>query len=88
MLSALRFLWQVSRGHRLRPWRSPLLRWRLETYSGKQAGAIGAGVFLKFVWHERRNLLRFLRWTGQMERYRRLSRHPAQSGAAGPDEGR
>jgi len=88
MLAAIRFLWHVSRGHRLRPWRSPLLRWRLETYSGRPAESIGMGTFLGFVWFERTNLLRFLHWTGQMEHFRRMSRHPAQSGVAGPDEGR
>jgi len=33
----LRFLWRASRGYRLRPWNSPYLRWRIETYSGLHA---------------------------------------------------
>ena len=28
------FLWRATRGHRLQPWRSPYLRWRVETYTG------------------------------------------------------
>src|SRR6266446_6098144 len=32
----LRFLWNATRGNRLRPWRSPYLRWRLETYADQK----------------------------------------------------
>ena len=30
-------LWRLARGYRLRPWRSPYLRWRMETYWGLHA---------------------------------------------------
>ena len=40
MGSAMRFLWNATRGHRLRPWRSDYLRWRIETYSGREAKTI------------------------------------------------
>ena len=63
---AARFLWQASRGHRLRPWRSPYLLWRIETYSGMPADSIGAGAFWRFLWRERRALASYLRWTGEM----------------------
>ena len=36
----LRILWRLTRGYRLRPWRSPYLRWRIETYWGLDAGEI------------------------------------------------
>ncbi|PYT18015.1 MAG: hypothetical protein DMG59_05770 [Acidobacteria bacterium] len=58
----LRFLWRASKGYRLCPWRSPYLRWRIETYSGLHAEQISAGDFWRFVWSERRELVRFLRW--------------------------
>ena len=32
MLEPIRFFWNATRGHRLRPWRSEYLRWRLETF--------------------------------------------------------
>jgi len=32
--------WRLARGYRLRPWRSPYLRWRIETYSGIHADKI------------------------------------------------
>ncbi|HEY7838433.1 MAG TPA: hypothetical protein VIC54_07530 [Terriglobales bacterium] len=88
MLTALRFAWNATRGHRLRPWRSPYLRWRVETFSGLEADKVGMRRFLAFCWRERRGLLRFLRWTGAMEGHRRhsLRRHPVQSAQAGPAE--
>ena len=68
MFEALRFLWNATRGHRLAPWRSPFLRWRVETYSGKKAETLRARDVFGFMWTERWELLHFLRWTGQMQR--------------------
>jgi hypothetical protein len=58
----LRFLWHSLAGYRLTPWKSPYLRWRIETYSGIPAESIGFREFRKFVWGERKGLLRYLRW--------------------------
>ena len=69
MLGALRFLWLATKGHRLRPWESPYLRWRLETYSGLHAESITAKDFWRLFVKERRQLLRFLRWTGEMKKF-------------------
>ena len=68
MFAALRFLWNATRGHRFAPWRSPYLRWRVETYSGRRAETLTAGSVLGFVWASRGELLRFLAWTGEMQR--------------------
>ncbi len=68
MLAAAMFVWNATRGHRFTPWRSPYLRWRLETYSGRHAEDITAGFMLGLVWKEKRQFLRFLRWTGQIRR--------------------
>lgn len=62
----LRFLWIATRGYRLRPWRSPYLRWRIETYSGIPADSIDARSFFRFVWKERRSLWQYLRWVRRM----------------------
>jgi hypothetical protein len=62
----IRFLWRASRGYRLRPWCSPYLRWRIETYSGLHADQIGFGDFWRFVWSHRRDLVRFLAWADRM----------------------
>ena len=69
MLEGLRFLWNATRGDRLRPWRSPYLRWRLETYTGKRADTITARDFWTLFWTEKMQLFRFLRWTGEIRGY-------------------
>jgi len=55
------------RGHWLHPWRSPYLRWRIETYSGIPAEKVDARVFWKFLSAEKRRLLKFLIWTMEIE---------------------
>jgi len=69
MLETARFLWAATRGHRLRPWRSPFLCWRLETFTGKHADAVGARDFWQFLVAERGQLLRFSRWLAEMRGY-------------------
>jgi hypothetical protein len=64
----LRFLWIASAGYRLRPWRSPYLRWRIETYSGIPAASIGFTQFWRFVWRERHSLWRYLNWVDRNSR--------------------
>jgi len=59
-------LWDLTRGYRLRPWKSPYLRWRIETYWGVHAGRISFGSFWKFVWRQRKELRRYVRWAGRM----------------------
>ena len=66
MFAAMRFIWNATRGSRLRPWRSPYIRWRIETYSGMHAETLTGRDVLRFTWRERRQLLRFLRWTSEM----------------------
>ncbi len=59
------FLWLASRGYRLRPWASPYLRWRIETYSGMPAENLDRSSFMKFVWRERQSLYAYLKWVGK-----------------------
>jgi hypothetical protein len=68
LFGALRFIWNATRGHRLTPWRSEFLRWRVETYSGKPAETLKTRDVLGFVWDSRWELLSFLAWTGRLER--------------------
>jgi hypothetical protein len=58
----LRVMWRLARGYRLRPWRSPYLRWRIETYWGLQADAIDRRTFWQFAWEHRDELRRYLKW--------------------------
>jgi hypothetical protein len=62
----LRFLWRATKGHRFRPWRSPYLLWRIETYWGWHAERITAADFWQFAWGHRSDLVRFLRWAARM----------------------
>lgn len=68
MISAVRFLWNATSGNRLRPWRSEYLKWRIETYSGMKAESIAPLDILRFIWREKWNLLRFLKWTGDLQK--------------------
>jgi hypothetical protein len=69
MTAGLRFFWRATRGHRLRPWRSEYLRWRLETFTGKHAEDVGARDFWAFLKSERRQIMRYLRWLAEMREY-------------------
>jgi len=61
----LRLLWQMTRGYRLKAWKSPYLRWRIETYWGLPAEAIDFRSFWTFLWRCRRELVRYLRWASK-----------------------
>ncbi len=67
----VRFLWNATRGHHLTPWRSPYLRWRVETYCGVKMDKVGFLEFWGFMFRERKELMRFLRWTATMDGYAR-----------------
>jgi hypothetical protein len=67
LFAALRFLWNATRGHRLAPWRSDYLRWRIETFSGKRAETLTAFNVLGFLWATRWEILSFLAWTNRLE---------------------
>jgi hypothetical protein len=69
MRPMLRFLWNATRGHRIAPWRSPYLLWRIETYTGVKMTQIGFLEFWEFLWNERANLWRFLKSTAAIDAY-------------------
>jgi hypothetical protein len=68
MFAPLRFLWNATRGHRLTPWRSEYLRWRVETYSGKHAEMLTVQDIFGFVWASRWELLSYLVWIDRLDR--------------------
>jgi hypothetical protein len=68
LLAPFRFLWNATRGHRLAPWRSDYLRWRIETFSGKRAETLTMASVLGFLWATRWEILGFLAWTHRLER--------------------
>jgi hypothetical protein len=68
LFEPIRFLWNATRGSRLTPWRSAYLRWRIETYSGLWAEKLKMRDVFGFMWTSRWELLRFLAWTGDVQR--------------------
>ena len=42
MWNALRYYWIISKGYRFRPWKSPYIQWRLETFFGHEAANLDA----------------------------------------------
>jgi hypothetical protein len=71
MMRALRYYWKLSRGYRLRPWRSPYLRWRMETFFGSEAEPAGPSRFFSLLWRERRRLREFMDWADAYRRHTR-----------------
>ena len=71
MLNALRYYWIIAKGYRLAPWKSPYIRWRMETFFGPPAAELGAGEFFGLLWRERTRMERFLEWVAVRERERR-----------------
>jgi hypothetical protein len=67
-MALLAAAWRLARGYRLTPWRSPYLKWRVETYEGLHADRIGFGTFWSFAWRRRKSLARFLGWAERMSR--------------------
>jgi hypothetical protein len=65
LLNAIRYYWITAKGYRLRPWRSPYLRWRLETFFGPAAADLDAPQFFDYMWRERKRMRRFLAWVKQ-----------------------
>ena len=68
MLNALRYYWIIAKGYRFRPWDSPYIKWRLETYFGKEAAGLDRAKFLTLMWRERARMRRFLDWVGERRR--------------------
>ncbi len=71
LLTALRYYWITAKGYRLRPWASPYIRWRLETFFGGDMHELGRAEFFRLIWSQRKQLSRFLAWTEQRWRAQR-----------------
>jgi hypothetical protein len=69
MFQAMRYYWIASKGYRLRPWNSPYIRWRMETFFGPEADPLNARLFFRLLWRDRRRLREFVNWTSE---YRRM----------------
>ena len=67
-MKSLGLLWRLSRGYRICPWRSPYLRWRMETYWGLHAERIEFKEFWVFLWRHRLEMTRYIRWAADRDK--------------------
>lgn len=70
----MRYYWIAAKGYRLRPWKSPYLRWRMETFLGPEAAELDAKKFFGLLWKYRAEMKRFLRWAHDRQREQKNSR--------------
>jgi hypothetical protein len=74
MWNLLSYYWIAARGYRLKPWASPYLRWRLETFLGAEAENPSPSQFLKILWKNRREMQNFVDWAAERRRIQSDSR--------------
>ena len=74
MLNALHYYWMAAKGYRLHPWDSPYLRWRFETFFGKEADNLTAGKFFQLTWKYRGRMENFVDWAAE-RRYAQAKEH-------------
>lgn len=77
MWKTIVYYWNAARGYRLRPWKSPYLRWRFETFLGPEAGQLTARKFLQLSWKYRDRMRAFVDWAAERRRFQRHSRRMA-----------
>jgi hypothetical protein len=71
MFTALRYYWDAAKGYRLRPWASPYIRWRMETFFGGDMHSLSASQLLRLTWSERARFAHFLSWVSERRRAQR-----------------
>ncbi|MDA2913431.1 hypothetical protein MYX77_05645 [Acidobacteriia bacterium AH_259_A11_L15] len=67
LIYALRYYWRAAKGYRLRPWQSPYLCWRMETFFGVEADRLTRQEVFRLLWQNRTRIGSFLRWCAEME---------------------
>ena len=74
MLNALRYYWIIAKGYRLRPWKSPYIQWRMETFFGQDAADLDARKFFRLMWRERARMEHFLDWVAERRAAQRVAK--------------
>jgi hypothetical protein len=74
MLKTLHYYWIAARGFRLKPWNSPYLRWRFETFLGQEAENLNAKKFIRLSWKYRSQMEKFVDWAAERRRIQRQAR--------------
>jgi hypothetical protein len=68
MWNLLSYYCMATRGYWLHPWDSPYMRWRLETFLGKEAENLSAAQFMKVLWKYRHQMQNFVDWAAERRR--------------------
>jgi len=71
MFKTLSFYWNAARGYRLKPWKSPYLRWRFETFLGKEAADMTPSKFFHLAWKYREHMEHFVDWAAERRHFQR-----------------
>lgn len=74
MWNLLSYYSMAARGYRLHPWDSPYMRWRLETFLGKEAENLSAAQFMRVLWKYRHQMQSFVDWAAERRRVQARSR--------------
>jgi hypothetical protein len=77
MFETFQYYWIAAKGYRLKPWKSPYLRWRFETFLGKEAENLDARKFMRLSWKYRAQMGTFIHWAAERRRVQRGSRRSA-----------
>ena len=68
VFKTLSYYWSAAQGYRLKPWQSPYLRWRFETFLGREAAELTARKFFRLTWKYRDHMERFVDWAAERRR--------------------
>src|SRR5260370_41181661 len=71
MFKTLQYYWNAARGYRFKPWKSPYIRWRFETFLGKEAANLTATKVFHLAWKYRDHMERFVDWAAERHRFQR-----------------
>jgi len=71
MFKTVQYYWNAARGYRFNPWKSPYIRWRFETFLGKEAANLTAAKFFQLAWKYRDHMERFVDWAAERQRLQR-----------------
>jgi hypothetical protein len=74
MWNLLSYYWMAARSYRLHPWDSPYMRWRLQTFLGKEAENLSPAQFMKVLWKYRHQMQNFVDWAAERRRVQARSR--------------
>lgn len=66
--TAIHYYWITAKGYRLRPWASPYIRWRMETFYGAEAAELDRRKFWRILWRDRARMRRFIAWIAERRR--------------------